>query len=482
MSLLMNALKKAETAKAAGEADMAPPAVPAAASRRDLTQELGLDPAPAGGQSRLSKPESLLAPRLEAASTSGLRLELESDQLPPVAAASAASSPNNREVPGQSGGTAPRQRAAADAMQSAKNVFGAKKKPAVKADSRTAFYAIIGVCLLAGGGYAFYIWQQMQPPSPAALAARNAVALPPPPRPAAPPAPASASPGPAVPTQDISPGEKLSAGPAEIGLPAALPAGRDTGADRIYPQSSESPRSDYARAQNTVRETSASRRDSARAEGGAAIDSPANLRISRTTSPATVNPDVAAGYAALRSGDLDGARQAYERALRDDPASRDALLGMASIQLRSNSVDAAEASFRRVLRLHPQDSYAAAQLAALQSGSDPVSAMSQVNNLIAREAGSTDTGNGALQFIQGNQLAAQGRWNEAQQAYFNAHRADPNNPDYCYNLAVSLDRIYESRLARDFYAKSLVLARSRPAGFDTARAQTRLGQLGDVAK
>ena len=481
MSLLMNALKKAETAKAAGEADMAPPAVPAAASRRDLTQELGLDPAPAGGQSRLSKPESLLAPRLEAASTSGLRLELESDQLPPVAAASAASSPNNREVPGQSGGTAPRQRAAADAMQSAKNVFGAKKKPAVKADSRTAFYAIIGVCLLAGGGYAFYIWQQMQPPSPAALAARNAVA-PPPPRPAAPPAPASGSPGPAVPTQDISPGEKLSAGPPEIGLPAALPAGRDTGADRIYPQSSESPRSDYARAQNTVRETSASRRDSARAEGGAAIDSPANLRISRTTAPATVNPDVAAGYAALRSGDLDGASQAYERALRDDPASRDALLGMASIQLRSNSVDAAEASFRRVLRLHPQDSYAAAQLAALQSGSDPVSAMSQVNNLIAREAGSTDTGNGALQFIQGNQLAAQGRWNEAQQAYFNAHRADPNNPDYCYNLAVSLDRIYESRLARDFYAKSLVLARSRPAGFDTARAQTRLGQLGDVAK
>ena len=481
MSLLMNALKKAETAKAAGEADMAPPAVPAAASRRDLTQELGLDPAPAGGQSRLSKPESLLAPRLEAASTSGLRLELESDQLPPVAAASAASSPNNREVPGQSGGTAPRQRAAADAMQSARNVFGAKKKPAVKADSRTAFYAIIGVCLLAGGGYAFYIWQQMQPPSPAALAARNAVA-PPPPRPAAPPAPASGSPGPAVPTQDISPGEKLSAGPPEIGLPAALPAGRDTGADRIYPQSSESPRSDYARAQNTMRETAASRRDSARAEGGAAIDSPANLRISRTTSPATVNPDVAAGYAALRSGDLDGASQAYERALRDDPASRDALLGMASIQLRSNSVDAAEASFRRVLRLHPQDSYAAAQLAALQSGSDPVSAMSQVNNLIAREAGSTDTGNGALQFIQGNQLAAQGRWNEAQQAYFNAHRADPNNPDYCYNLAVSLDRIYESRLARDFYAKSLVLARSRPAGFDTARAQTRLGQLGDVAK
>ena len=79
--------------------------------------------------------------------------------------------------------------------------------------------------------------------------------------------------------------------------------------------------------------------------------------------------------------------------------------------------------------------------------------------------------------MQGNQLAAQSRWPEAQQAYFNAHRADPGNADYCYNLAISLDRIREPRLARDFYRKAIELSRGRVAGFDLARAQLRLDQI-----
>jgi Tfp pilus assembly protein PilF len=265
--------------------------------------------------------------------------------------------------------------------------------------------------------------------------------------------------------------------------PAAPGAGQGTGvADRLFSAPVDAPKRDIASIERGGRDSSSSRRDVARAEGGSAIDSPANLRISRTTAPAAVNPDVATGYASLQGGDLDGATQAYERALRADPSNRDALLGIATIQLRLNRTDAAEASFRRVMRLYPQDTYAAAQLAALQAGSDPVGALSQVNSLIAREADRADAGNGALPFIQGNQLAAQGRWNEAQQAYFNAHRADPNNPDFCYNLAVSLDRIHESRLARDYYAKALELARSRAAGFDTTRAQTRLVQLGPASR
>lgn len=487
MSLLMSALKKAETTKAAGEASEADKGMAAPAAgfvRRDLTEELGLDPAPQGGQARLAKPESPIAPRPESAVATRLSLELEPDRLSPPAGS--ARLPNPGETPSQSTGATPRQFAASDAVQAARNVFGAKQKSpkiaAVKIGSRTAFYAIVGLCLIGGGGYAFYIWQQMQPPSPAALAARSTVpaaALATPvqaPVSAVPPSAPGALPPPEVPASVSSVLERQ-----EPGASAVAPAARDRDVDRIYPQPAEPPRRDDPLAQNAPRQTVASRRDSARAEGGAAVDSPANLRISRTTAAAAVNPDVAAGYAALRGGDLDGASQAYERALRDDPGSRDALLGVASIQLRQNRIDAAEASFRRVLRLHPQDTYAAAQLAALQSGSDPVSAMSQVNSLIAREAVGSDAGNGTLPFIQGNQLAAQGRWNEAQQSYFNAHRADPNNPDYCYNLAVSLDRINESRLAREFYAKSLDLARSRPAGFDTSRAQTRLGQLGGAA-
>ena len=155
------------------------------------------------------------------------------------------------------------------------------------------------------------------------------------------------------------------------------------------------------------------------------------------------------------------------------------MLGAATVLLRLDRTDAAEAYFRQTLRLHPGDAYATAQLASLTARGDPVGALSQVNSLIAREAERPEggSGNGTLAFVQGNQLSTQGRWPEAQQAYFNAHRADPGNADYCYNLAISLDRMREPRLARDFYVKALDLARLRPATFDTARARTRLTQL-----
>ena len=468
MSLLMNALKKAETAKAAGEAKLvrtttAPAS--AGAAKRDLTEELGLDPHPVT-RSRTSNSEPLLPPQPAAAPVRSLALELEAE-----AAAPASSLADDIQLSRRASSTSPtQQRSAAASAQAVRNVFDAKKPPA--SNSRTPFYVLVGLCVLAGGGYAAYIWQQMQPPSQASLAARNV----------APPAMVAPLPQPIAPPadtlQDGIPDKESLTGAAPID-PAVPSAGRDTAIDRpdrVFNTAANAPTRGAATPQGD-REFGPPRRDSARAEGGTAVDSPANLRISRTTAPATVNSDVAAGYAALRGGDLDGSTQAYERALRTDPANRDALLGIATIQLRLNRTDAAEASFRRVMRLYPQDTYAAAQLAALQAGSDPVGALSQVNSLIAREAGRADAGNGALPFIQGNQLAAQGRWNEAQQAYFNAHRADPGNPDYSYNLAVSLDRIHELRLARDYYAKALELARSRPAGFDTTRAQTRLGQL-----
>ena len=487
MSLLMNALKKAETAKAAGEADAAQPDAPisAGAPKRDLTEELGLDPHPgAAARARGTKSEPLLPPQTVVAPTRGLALELEPETGATLAGETPAIESDN--VPSASASA--RARTAADSTRSVRNVFNAKKSIPAKTNSRTPFYVLIGLCLLAGGGYAAYIWQQMQPPSPASLAARNITPSPVPAASAQPTAPSIEPPQDVVADKEPMAGSNSAA--ANAASSAHTPAGMSASSGARDSRSenggsfspAEPPLRDRVSPANGGRGGPALRRDIARAEGGTAVDSPANLSISRTTAPAAVNPDVAAGYSALQGGDLNGATQAYERALRADPTSRDALLGVATIQLRLNRVDAAEASFRRVLRLHPQDSYAAAQLAALQAGSDPLGALSQVNSLIAREAGGADASNSALPFIQGNQLAAQGRWNEAQQAYFNAHRADPNNPDFCYNLAVSLDRIHESRLARDFYAKALELARSRAAGFDTTRAQTRLGQLGGAAK
>ena len=89
-----------------------------------------------------------------------------------------------------------------------------------------------------------------------------------------------------------------------------------------------------------------------------------------------------------------------------------------------------------------------------------------------------DPGAHALNFTLGNQLASQGRWAEAQQEYFKAFAADPENADFAYNLAVSLDHLRQPRLAREYYQRALGLAEKRGASFDLALARARLAALG----
>ena len=83
-----------------------------------------------------------------------------------------------------------------------------------------------------------------------------------------------------------------------------------------------------------------------------------------------------------------------------------------------------------------------------------------------------------LNFTLGNQFAQQGRWAEAQQEYFKAFTAEPDNPDFAYNLAVSLDHLRQPKLALEYYTRALALAKSRSAGFDVAAVQARADQLG----
>lgn len=501
MSLLMNALKKAETAKQAGQS-AEPDAVSGSTSTtRDLTQELGLDPpqrsAPPEPVSTASRPSPLLKP---------MELTLEPDA-PPAASA----------VPSLRGSVAGAARAVSGNRSKeaagARAVFAAKQsKPR---NPQLPFFAVVGVCLLTAAGYGAYLWWQMQPPRAVMAGSPAAVPGPSPSAqvPATPTPAAIASPNSAVGTgadgqvqAQLSAGAPVTqppggstpfgstpsgAGPAGSGWAATPAAAAARGqndlasnhTDRRFTPAREA-RGDDVTPPRAGRRNDAPERDAATAAGGAPVDSPANLRIARNATTVAVNPDVLAGYAALQAGDLDRAGPAYDRALHADPANRDALLGAATVLLRLHRTDAAEAYFRQTLRLHPGDAYATAQLASLTAQSDPVGALSQVNALIAREAERPEGGggNGALAFVQGNQLSTQGRWPEAQQAYFNAHRADPGNADYCYNLAISLDRMREPRLARDFYSKALDLARLRPATFDTARARTRLVQLDAAVK
>lgn len=197
-----------------------------------------------------------------------------------------------------------------------------------------------------------------------------------------------------------------------------------------------------------------------------------NIRVSAGSAEPQLDPRLAQGYAALQSGKLEDARQAYAGAARSDPRNVNALLGLAAVAMGENHPEDANRLYFNVLDLDPRNAYAQAGLIALMGKADPVSAESKLKQLISREPLAS------LYFTLGNLYGDQSRWAEAQQAYFKAHNLEPANPDYAYNLAVGLEHVGQPRLAAGFYQHAVARAAATGrSGFNTSQAQERIRQL-----
>ena len=83
----------------------------------------------------------------------------------------------------------------------------------------------------------------------------------------------------------------------------------------------------------------------------------------------------------------------------------------------------------------------------------------------------------APHFSLGNLYARHSRWADAQQAYFRAYTAEPENPDILYNLAISLEHLRQNKLAAQYYGQAIAAAQTKPAGFDKAQAAARQAAL-----
>lgn len=194
--------------------------------------------------------------------------------------------------------------------------------------------------------------------------------------------------------------------------------------------------------------------------------------ILRKPMPAAAQAPSHMAYAAYLDGDLATARHHYQELLRRDPASAEASNGLASLALREGRPDEAIAWFRHSLALAPLDALAHGRLADLDHTLSPQDAESRLRRLIALQAPAA-----VLHFALGNALARQGRWAEAQQAYFHAHTLDAGDPDILFNLAASLDRLRQQLPAANFYRLALTAAHQRPASFDPLAASGRLQDL-----
>ncbi len=194
------------------------------------------------------------------------------------------------------------------------------------------------------------------------------------------------------------------------------------------------------------------------------------IRLSRT--PPRINPQLEHAYAALTTGRIDEAQAGYEQVLRSDAKNTDALLGLATIAAQRGHQDQAYTLYTLALESDPTNATARAGVASTLGLADAETAESRLKNALSEQPDSA-----ALLFALGNLYARQARWSEAQQAYFQAYAADPENPDFIFNVAVSLDHLRKNKLAAQYYQMALAAGESRAAGFEREQIRSRLAEL-----
>jgi len=460
MSLLMDALKKAEMAKRQGRADGE--GVPV---ELEPLPGLSLEPLPASPPPELpqastndgAKPSTPQAQAPSDLPNLPSHLEaldaqfLEEAQMLASAKSSRAPLPKVEPVPVQrpasedatSAKAAPAPRTAQSDVKDFKaqmeqaavqNVFAAKQpdKPA----SNKMFGIVVGLIgLVAAAGIGGYFWWQLQPKS-SLMAASNPAAVRP-----APPTPAPLP---------ISPPAVASSAPATAAVLASAGAteGNDDEEDEPVPAKSKP----------------------ANARVAQEPEMESMVRLTRT--PLKINPSLARGFEAFGRGDYALAQAEYERVLKSEPQNTDALHGLAAIATRQGKTEQAEWLYQRVLDADPRDAVALSNLINSKAQVDPIAAESRLKLITSEQPDLA-----APNFSLGNLYARQGRWNEAQQAYFRAYSSEPDNADIAYNLAISLEHLKQNKLASQYYALAIAAAKKNSGAFDPENAAARLRAL-----
>jgi tetratricopeptide (TPR) repeat protein len=154
-------------------------------------------------------------------------------------------------------------------------------------------------------------------------------------------------------------------------------------------------------------------------------------------------------YNAYKSGNYNLAMTRYNQVLEVDPGNRNALLARAAINVQNGNSNAAIKDYQTLLLRNPKDSLAMTSLIAVANYS-PQDTETQLKLMIRDEPDSP-----YLNFALANAYGAQNRWQEAQGHYFKALENNPGDPNYAYNLAVSLEHIAQPLAAVSYYQRAL---------------------------
>ena len=196
------------------------------------------------------------------------------------------------------------------------------------------------------------------------------------------------------------------------------------------------------------------------------------LSIARSMRSVHSNEQVLAAYEAYQAGDLQAAKALYGKALAIRPEDINALNGLAALALGESNTERAHQLYSRVLKLAPNNPTATAALFQIEGGVGNRVTETQLKMML-----DNDGDPGLINFALGNLYSRHKRWNDAQLAFFEAVRHRPNNADYLFNLAVSLDQIGQRKAAIDYYQKAVTAADDSNAGFNAADAIARIQSI-----
>lgn len=330
---------------------------------------------------------------------------------------------------------------------------------------RLRLFGLIALLVLLVGGFGIYYWIALTGPGAGA-------GLPPVPMPPQNAAATSTGPGSAGQIISANNGPAVQAAPAgetDADDPMLAPTTGNRSNSQDLERRLERTEHELAAAQQAIQAAAAT----PRSEQMPVLAAPKNddIRITRLVQPAPVSPALDSAYQSFNSGDTAGAQQQYDAALAQDANNRDALLGAAHVAARQNLKDKAAGYYLRLLELSPNDVDATAGLIGLRQG-DISQSEARLKAILANNPDA-----GPVLFTLGNLYAQQGRWPDAQQAYFRAVGAAPDNPDYAYNLAIGLDRLNQGKLALGYYQRALALAQDKAVGFDRNALRKRMHEL-----
>ena len=467
MSLLLDALRRAEEARRAKEADSNALPKDSTALEREAART---PPKPAAPPRALAledpytaepdKPPAIVSREIQPTTNVHSRLELDALPVPIIVAGLSPPPipPDPVRSRNATEATAPKESTQRDV---ARNVFTTKQASVQSmegADRRKWILPVVaGILLLLGAG-GWYVWNEIKHVSTPMLARTPSppVALP------------NAAPGTGqIGNQPPATVAVVTPTRDEVVLPPMLPPAA------VNAPMPTIPTSQVAARVTTGRETIARKLR----EAPVAPEAAPTLRLTPSSASPRLNPDLAIAYQALAGGDYASAQRQYSKLVLADPLNIDAQLGLATAAARSGDKSSATQHYRRVLALDPRNGLAIMGLVALNDGAQPASLEIELKTLIGRNPDAAP-----LHFALGNLYAGSQRWTEAQQAYFEAFRIDAANPDYLFNLAVSLDQLRQTRLALEYYRKAETIAAARGGGqFDRNTISRRIRELSGEA-